>query len=282
LYNYSYKPYYKDERVVPVTIDWETVANRPGLSITFIKHACIMIKDSDRYILIDPVLFDLPVVKALTPLNFDIEDMPAPDHVLITHGHYDHLDIPSLAAFDPQSHVISPLGYNSVFQDLKMNHRTQLDWYETFEQSGTVIKLLPCKHWTMRNPFWGANKSLCGSYLIKTKTGATIFISGDTSYFRGFREIGHDFAIDLAVINLGGYSHGAPVFMSHLNPRQAVKAFRELQAKHMLIVHWGSFRLTSEPVHFPPNQQKVEMTKAGLTDRLIHLDHGETLYYNPN
>jgi L-ascorbate metabolism protein UlaG (beta-lactamase superfamily) len=279
LYNYSYKPYYKDERVVPVSIDWEVVANNPELSITFIKHACIMIKDRNQCILIDPVFFDLPVVKAFTPLDFDIKDMPAPDHVLITHGHYDHLDVPSLSALIPQTHVISPLGYNSVFNDLKMNYRTQLDWYDTYEQDGTAIKLLPCMHWTMRNPLKGANHSLCGSFLIKTTIGATILISGDTSYFRGFREIGNEFSIDLAIINLGGYAHGAPVFMSHLNPRQAVQGFRDLRARHLLIVHWGSFRLTSEPVHFPPIQLQAELTKAGLADRLLHLNHGETLYY---
>ena len=280
LYNYSYKPYYKDERVVPVSIDWELVANTPGLSITFIKHACIMIKDKDQYILIDPVFFDLPFVRGFTPLEFEVKDMPAPSHVLITHGHYDHLDVPSLAALDPETHVISPLGYNSIFKDLEMHRRTQLDWYDRFEQDGISITLLPCMHWTMRNPLRSANKSLCGSFLIKTATGKTIYISGDTSYFRGFREIGQEYSIDLAIINLGGYSHGILRFMSHLDPGQAVKCFQELQAKHLLIVHWGSFRLTSEPVHFPPIQLKAEMAKAGLADRLLHLDHGQTLYPN--
>ena len=282
LYNYSYKPYYKDERVVPVSIDWETVANKPGLSITFIKHAGIMIKDKDQYILIDPVFYDLPFIKGFTPLEFEINDMPAPSHILITHGHYDHLDLPSLAALNPATHVISPLGYNSIFKDLEMNHRTHLDWYDTFDRDGMAITLLPCMHWTMRNPLMGANNSLCGSYLIKTTTGKTIYIAGDTSYFRGFREIGNDYSIDLAIINLGGYSHGVPTFMAHLNPKQAVRSFQELQAKHLLIVHWGSFRLTAEPVHFPPIQLKAEMTKAGLADRLLHLDHGETLYYHSN
>ena len=279
LYNFSYKPYYKDERVKPVSIDWDTVANKPGLSITFVKHACIMIKDKNQHILIDPVFFDLPFIKGYSPLEFDIKDMPAPDHVLITHGHYDHLDVPSMAALDPKTHVISPLGYNSIFKDLEMNHRTRLDWYDTFDRDGTAITLLPCMHWTMRNPLMGANNSLCGSFLIKTTSGKTIYISGDTSYFRGFREIGNDYSIDLAIFNLGGYSHGIPRFMSHLNPKQAVKGFQELQAKHLLIVHWGSFRLTAEPVHFPPIQLKAEMAKAGFADRLLHLDHGETLYY---
>jgi L-ascorbate metabolism protein UlaG (beta-lactamase superfamily) len=134
----------------------------------------------------------------------------------------------------------------------------------------------------MRNPLAGANHSLCGAYLVKTKTGKSIYISGDTSYFRGFEEIGREFSIDLAIINLGGYSHGIPKFMAHLNPRQVVKAFRDLRAKHLLIVHWGSFRLTSEPVHFPPLQLRQEMVKAGIADRLVHLDHGETLYYHPH
>ena len=120
-----------------------------------------------------------------------------------------------------------------------------------------------------------------GGFLVTTPD-KTIYIAGDTSYFRSFREIGHDYTIDLAIINLGGYSHGIPKFMSHLNPKQAVKAFQELRAKHLLIVHWGSFRLTSEPVHFPPIQLNEEMAKAGIADRLLHLDHGETLYYHPN
>ena len=282
LYNYSFKPYYKDERVVPVSIDWETVANKQGLSITFIKHACILIKDRDQYILMDPVFFDLPFVKGFTPLEFDIRDIPTPTHILITHGHYDHLDLPSLAALDPQTHVISPLGYDDIFKDLNMNHRTRLDWYEAYENNGLAITLLPCKHWTMRNPLMGANNSLCGSYLIRTTSGKNIYISGDTSYFRGFREIGNDFSIDLAIINLGGYSHGIPKFMAHLDPKQAVRCFQELQAKQLLIVHWGSFRLTSEPVHFPPIQLKAEMTQAGLADRIVHLDHGKTLYYDSN
>ena len=169
LYNYSYAPYYKDERKVPVSIDWKSVKRNSRLSITFIKHASIMIKDLDRYILVDPVFFSLPFVKDFTPLAFDIKDMPPPTHVLITHGHYDHLNEPSLAALHPETPVITPLGYNEIFKDLKMNHHTRLDWFETFKQDGLEITLLPCKHWTMRNPFRGANHSLWGSFLIKLR-----------------------------------------------------------------------------------------------------------------
>jgi len=280
LYNYSYAPYYKDERIMPVSIDWKSVKHNSGLSITFIKHASIMIKDIDRYILVDPVFFSLPFVKDFTPLAFDIKDMPPPTHVLITHGHYDHLDEPSLAALHPETPVITPLGYNEIFKDLKMNHHTRLDWFETFKQDGLEITLLPCKHWTMRNPFRGANHSLWGSFLIKTASGPTIYISGDTSYFPGFREIGEEYSIDLAIFNLGAYGHGAPVFMSHLNPVEAVRGFQDLQAEHLFIVHWGSFRLTPEPVHFPPIQLRAELEKAGLADRLLDVNHGQTISYS--
>ncbi len=279
VYNYSYVPYYKDQKKIPLTIDWNTLEHSSGPSVTFVKHACVMIKDLDQYILVDPVFFGLPFVKDYTPLAFDIREMPAPTHVLITHGHYDHLDERTLAAFAPKTHVITPLGYDHIFNDLKMNHRTQLDWFDTFEQNGLEITLLPCKHWTMRNPLFGANRSLWGSFLLKTAEGKTIYISGDTTYFRGFREIGSEYDIDLAIINLGAYSHGTTWWMSHLNPHQAVRAFQDLQAKQLMIVHWGSYSLTSEPVHFPPIHLKPELEKSGLTDRWVHLNHGETLVY---
>ena len=190
-----------------------------------------------------------------------------------------HLDEPTLAALDPQTHVITPLGYDNIFKDLKMCHRTQLDWFDTIEENGLEITLLPSKHWTMRNPIFGANQSLWGSFLLKTAGGKTIYISGDTTYFRGFREIGYEYEIDLAIINLGAYSNGTTWWMSHLNPYQAVRAFQDLQAKQLMIVHWGSYSLTSEPVHFPPIQLRPELEKAGLSDRWVLLHHGETLVY---
>ena len=78
-----------------------------------------------------------------------------------------------------------------------------MDWFEAFDHGKGEITLLPCNHWTMRNPFVGPNKSLWGSFLIKTASGPTIFVSGDSAYFKGFREIGREFSIDesLALID---------------------------------------------------------------------------------
>jgi L-ascorbate metabolism protein UlaG (beta-lactamase superfamily) len=217
-------------------------------------------------------------IKDFTPLAFDLREMPQPNHVLLTHGHYDHLDTRSLATLNGSTHVITPLGYNDIFADLKMSRRTQLDWLDTFEDGKRQITFLPCDHWTMRNPIEGPNRSLWGSYILKTACGPTIFISGDTAYFDRFREIGREFSIDLAIFNLGAYEPRWFMAGSHMNPTETVRAFKELGAARLLVIHWGTFRLGDEPVHFPPEEIRKEMEREALLDRLIQLNHGETLF----
>ena len=84
--------------------------------------------------------------------------------------------------------------------------------------------------------------------------------------------------IALAVINLGAYEPRWFMKTSHMNPDETVRAFRELGADRLLVVHWGSFRLGDEPVYQPITEIGQEMAKAGLTDRLVELRHGQTMY----
>jgi len=271
---------YEREQVVPVSIDWDGVRQDSGLSITFIKHAGLMIKDMDQYILVDPIFFDLTwFIRDFTPILSDMNQMPRPDHVLITHGHYDHLDTASLEFLDKDVHLISPLGYDDLFNDLEMKRRTPLDWFDSFEDGKRKITLLPCNHWTMRNPLIGPNRALWGSFLIETASGPTLYISGDTAYFDGFTEIGEAFCIDLAIFSLGAYEPRWFMAPSHINPLETVQAFQELRARQLLIVHWGTFRLGDEPVYLPPVELGRELDRAGLSDRLMHLDHGETHFW---
>ena len=141
------------------------------------------------------------------------------------------------------------------------------------------ITLLPCNHWTMRNPLSGPNRNLWGGYLIRTRTGPVIYLSGDTAYFEGFKEIGKRYDIDLAVLNVGAYEPRWFMRQSHMNPAEAVQAAKDLNAKKMLIVHWGTFRLGDEPVHVPPEEVKKELQKADMADRLLDIRHGGTFYY---
>jgi N-acyl-phosphatidylethanolamine-hydrolysing phospholipase D len=276
----EFKPFLDEQPVTPVHVDWRPVMRHQGLSVSFIKHATILIKDLDRYLIVDPVFNDIFwFIKDFSPLAFDLKELPKIDHILITHGHYDHLDEPSLGTFAPNTHVISPLGYDDVFDHLKMQHRTRLDWYDTYTDGRREITLLPCNHWTMRNPIAGPNRSLWGSYLIRTAAGKTIYVSGDTAFFDGFDEIGREYDIDLAIINLGAYEPRWFMAPSHMNPRETVEAFKQLGARKLMIVHWGTFRLGDEPIHFPPLELRRELQKEGLLDRWIDLKHGETVYF---
>jgi L-ascorbate metabolism protein UlaG (beta-lactamase superfamily) len=264
--------------LVPLSIDWDRLYVSGGLSITYLKHASLVLQDAGCRMLLDPV-FTSPFwfMRDFTPLTFKPSDMPAPDHLLITHGHYDHLDTDSLAQLPAGTHVICPPGYADILDEVGLRNRTVLDWYDSFRDADREIILLPCNHWTIRNPVAGPNLALWGSYLVRTASGPTIYISGDTAYFDGFDQIGAEFDIDLAVFNLGAYEPRWFMAQSHINPRETVKAFQELNAKKLLIMHWGTFRLGDEPVHLPPRHMRNEMSRAGLGNRLVDWKHGDTL-----
>jgi N-acyl-phosphatidylethanolamine-hydrolysing phospholipase D len=276
----EFEPFLDDQPVRPVAVDWEPVQRHQGLSVTFLKHACVLIRDVDQYLLVDPVFESIFwFIKDFSPLQFSPQQIPKPDHVLITHGHYDHLDTPSLDLLDKDTHVISPLGYEEILDQLKFKNRTQLDWYDSHKAQGSEIIFLPSNHWTIRNPLAGPNRALWGSYLIKTAAGPTLYISGDTAYFDGFSQLGREFAIDLAIFNLGAYEPRWFMAPSHANPSETVQAFKELGAKKLMIVHWGTFRLGDEPVHFPPVDIRKALEKEGLLDRLVDLRHGDTYFF---
>lgn len=269
---------YVQEKVVPVHVDWPQIYHHWGLSITFLKHAALLIKDQGRHLLVDPVFGGLfPFIRDFTPFDFELERIPEPDHILITHGHYDHLDTKTLSRFKSDTHIIAPLGYHRIFNKLNLFNQTHLDWFDTYESGNLQITLLPCHHWTMRNPLAGPNTGLWGSYLIRTATGPCIYLSGDTAYYEGFKEIGKAHDIDLAVFNLSAYEPRWFMAESHMNPEETVRAFEELNAKKFMIVHWGTFRLGDEPVFLPPIELNAVLERNGLKDRWIDIPHGGTI-----
>lgn len=270
---------YANEKVVPVKIDWKAATAHSSVSITWINHASVLIRENGSALIVDPVLFGLfwPV-RDFSPIAFPVREIPPVDAVLVTHGHYDHLDIDSLKVFMNRSRYIVPLGHGDLLRHKGMTGIQELDWLDRTQAGAFDITFLPSNHWTMRNPFTGPNTALWGSYLIRTSSGRTIYISGDTAYFDRFAEIGRMARIDLAIFNLGAYEPRWFMKRSHINPGDTVKAFKELGADKLLVVHWGTFRLGDEPVYRPIVDIRREMAKAGISDRLVELVHGQTMY----
>ena len=274
----DYKHLYRNQKETPVHIDIGELSASRGISVTFIKHSTVYINYLGKRILVDPVFSGLfPFIKDFSPLAFDPSHMPQPHIILITHGHYDHLDTTSLRRLNPNATIVSPLGYEDIFNEIGFNNIVSLDWYQGLSLDGLRIVLLPCNHWTMRNPFMGPNRALWGSFVIEANgQGPSIFVSGDTAYFRGFKEIGKEFKIDLAIFNLGAYEPRWFMAQSHLNPPEAAQAFVDLNAHELMVVHWGTFRLGDEPVYLPPLELAKEMEARGLAERLIKIRHGHT------
>lgn len=272
-----FKQAYKNEKIEPVSIDWKSVTAHNSVSVTYLNHASVLIRDGNTSLLVDPVLSGMfwPI-RDYSPLTFNADQMPSIDAVLVTHGHYDHLDLPSLKHFNNRSRFLCPLGYGGLIRDNGAQDVHELDWLDSRIIGPFEVTFLPCNHWTMRNPVTGPNTALWGSYIVRSKTGQTIYISGDTAYFKGFAEIGQHYNIDLAIFSLGAYEPRWFMKQSHINPEETVRAFKELGAEKLIIVHWGTFRLGDEPVFQPPLDIKKEMDKAGLSEKLIELKHGQT------
>jgi L-ascorbate metabolism protein UlaG (beta-lactamase superfamily) len=247
-------------------------------SVTWIGHATFLLQLGGLRIATDPVWSPRlsGVVPRLVSPGLSLEKAQPIDLVTVSHNHYDHLDIPTLKRIGPTALYVTPLGNGDLLRTCGLTKVVELEWWQSHRHGDLEITLVPARHWSMRMP-WTRNEMLWGGFVFKTPEG-TAYHSGDTALFDGFREIGKRAEkIDWAMLPIGAYEPRWFMEPQHMNPSDAGEAFDRLGAENLLAMHWGTFRLTDEPVLEPPAKMRDWWRARGhAQERLWIFDIGET------
>ncbi len=225
---------------------------------TLIGHSTVLLQYQGTNILTDPIFsdraspFSFAGPKRYTQTSIGIEDLPPIDIVVISHNHYDHLDVATVRALGDEVHWLVPLGLKDWFAQFDVTNVTELDWWQSHVVDGVEIQALPSQHWSRRGLF-DTNKSLWASWAFKWDN-FTAWFGGDTGYNDvQFKEIGEALGrVDLAMIPIGAYEPRWFMKYHHVNPDDAVKIFKDINAQSAFGIHWNTFVLTAEAVDAPP------------------------------
>jgi L-ascorbate metabolism protein UlaG (beta-lactamase superfamily) len=246
-------------------------------SLTWIGHATFVLRLGGKLIATDPVWSErLAVIKRKCPVGVPLEQLPPLDVVTVSHNHYDHLDAPTIARIGAGPLYLTPLGNGGWLRKAGAINIVELDWWQSHTVDGVEITLVPARHWSMRAP-WNRNATLWGGYVVRGPEG-TVYHSGDTAWGDHFAEIGQRIpGIDWAMLPIGAYAPRWFMSSQHVDPDEAVRGFLALGARTMLAMHWGTFKLTDEPVGEPRERLLALWAERALDpQRLWILDVGET------
>ncbi len=247
-------------------------------SLTWIGHASFVLRLGGQVMAIDPIWSERiqGVVKRLVAPGVALEDVPRIETVLVSHNHFDHMDVPTLKRIGPSARYLVPVGNAGVLRDAGLTDVTELDWWQSHRVGEVEYTLVPARHWSMRMP-WTRNEMLWGGWVIRSPEGVA-YHSGDTGHFDDFVEIGRRCGpIDWAMLPIGAYEPRWFMQPQHMNPDDAVAAYEALGARNFVAMHWGTFKLTDEALHLPVARTRALWAERGLDPaRLWIVDVGET------
>lgn len=251
------------------------------LGITFIGHSGFFIQIGGANLVIDPNFARwLIVLKRQRRPGVRLRDLPPIDYVLVSHAHFDHLHRPSLRAIArltrwrcgraPQ--IIVPQNVRDIVARLGFSSIHELEWWHEFREGKLSVTHTPAQHWGARM-LRDFHRGF-GGYVIRSAQHS-LYHAGDTAYFDGFREIGRRLHPELALLPIGAY-HPPHYRNVHTSPEDALQAFLDLKAKTMIPMHYGTFRLSYEPMEEPLQRLRTAATAAGVSDRVLVLEEGKT------
>lgn len=235
---------------VSLNLDKENAVYRLG-------HSSVLLKLNGKIWLTDPVFSERASFvqwmgpKRFHPVPLDLEKLPNIEGVIISHDHYDHLDEHSIKLLNAKvSHFIVPLGVDEYLKEWGVAEGKihALDWWQSIDIKGVTLTATPAQHFSGRGLFDG-NKTLWASWVIKTDEHS-LFFSGDTGYFDGFKLIGERYGpFDITMMETGAYDRLWPDI--HMLPEESVQAHLDLRGKVLMPVHNGTFDLALHPWYEP-------------------------------
>jgi L-ascorbate metabolism protein UlaG (beta-lactamase superfamily) len=256
-----------------------------GIKITFVNHSTFLIQTNGLNILTDPVWseraspFSFLGPKRKRKPGIKFEDLPVIDLILLSHNHYDHLDLDTVKKIyqEYRPKIITPLGVKKFLDQKRVYVTGDLDWWDEYQLNNDIkIQAVPAQHFSGRGTFDRDATLWCG-YVIKRKE-RNIYFVGDTGYNdKTFKEIGERCApIEIALIPIGAYK--PQWFMSpiHCSPEEAIKIHIELKSKQSIATHFGTFALADEGREEPVNDLKEALQGNNIPqEKFIALKEGE-------
>lgn len=259
------------------------LAKNGQMGVTFIGHSSFFIQLGGKRLLIDPNFARwLFILKRQRRPGLRLKDLPPIDLVLVTHAHFDHLHRPSLRAIARATRrkggspsIVVPSDVADLVSDLGYEKVIELDWWKDLKTGGLTITHTPSRHWGAR--VLKDHHRGFGGYVLRAGR-ESLYHAGDTAYFNGFREIGRRLNPELALLPIGAYN--PPSFRNvHTSPSDAVQAFLDLRATWMTPMHYGTFRLSHEPVDEPLRLLAEEAARHGIKDHVLVMKEGVTHFF---
>lgn len=243
-------------------------------TVTWVGHSTMLVQMDHVTFLTDPIWSDTPSPvsfagpQRFVPPGVAMADLPPIDFVVVSHNHYDHLDLPTLIALferNPETRFFVPLENAGILRQNGIAHVEELDWGSSVEHKGVRVHCLPAQHWSKRS-LNDDRKTLWSSWAV-VGPERRFFFAGDTGYFDGFAHIARALGpFDLAALPIGAYEPVAMMKASHMNPEEAVQAALDLKAHRALAMHYGTFDLSDEPLQEPPRRFRAAAAKTSLGD----------------
>ena len=273
--------------IIETSDGWKDIKlNQKNFGV-WVGHSTFYLNNGDLDILTDPIFSDRasPIKfagpKRLINTPLQISDINNIDIVVISHNHYDHLDIPSLKSIQkkfPNVVFLVPIGDKDLLRNYNLNNIYEFNWWESFTYKDTKFTFTPTQHWSARGIF-DRNKSLWGGWFIETDS-LKLFHAGDTGYSNDFKVIKEKLGIpDFAFIPIGAYDPEWFMGESHVNPEDAVRIMEDLGKPDSFGMHWGTFTLTSEDTLEPMERLKI-ITDNKNIDNFISLIPGDVFKLN--